>query len=376
MKKSGVVLLCAIWFFSGQMLLSLQAHSDSDTDKVLVDIENLIQSGQWTKAEASLLKFLWNDPYGKDGALAAEMLSRVSVLTHKASRAMEWIETAIQNPDVSETQLERLRSSLETLHRLYVPGHEHRLNHDFQLSGTDLESPRNILVTPNGDLAVLDRYRLLMFSEKETGFYKLAPPSLPLPDGLRSLKLLENDPVVIVDNGFWLDNTLHTFNGPVGLSRIIDAVFTNEDTWILLDRRNTTILVFNADGSFSHTIPGQPPNGDEQLLKHSFHGCWVLSPSSRQIITVSTSPMVIIPFNGPGYNLNEPVSIATDWFGHLYVLNRNKTVTIFSARGVWLKTVNLDPKGDFLRVPTSITIGLNGSIFIADRRHHDIFCYR
>lgn len=375
MKKTGVV-LPFVMLLCGLMLPTRPTHSAPPPNSILTGIDELIKSGQWTKAEASLLKFFWNNPFGSEGVLAAEKLSRVSVLTHKASRAMEWLETAIQNPEVSEKHREYLRNKLTTLQRLYIPGQEYRLDTEFRLSGTDLESPRDILVTPDGDLAVMDRYRLLIFSQTDTGFYKLTPPSLLLPDGWRSLKLLQNNPVVIVDYGFWLDNTIFTFSDSVELSRIIDAVFTNDDTWIVLDRRNTNIFVFDSDGSFSNTIPAPLPNGDEKLLKHAYGGCWILSPSSRQIITFETNPVVKIPFNGPGYNLYEPVNIATDWFGHLYVLNRNKTVTIFSPRGVWLKTVNLDPKGDFLRVPTGISIGLNGSIFIADRRHHEIFCYQ
>ncbi len=365
-----------IGLFLGAITQSLLAQPNVYQDSSLTDIEELIRLEQWTTAEASLLKYIWFDPYGKEGIRAAELLSRLCVMVHKAPQAMEWLEIAIANQKISVEQQNILKGRLELLQRLYIPGQDYRLDTEFQLTGSELESPQEIIVTPDDDLVVLDRYKLLIFSETKTGSYKLKPPTFPLPDRIRSLKLRGSSPLVVLENGYWLDNRIYNFQGPLELTRIIDAVITSNNKWMVLDRRNTNMVCFDIEGNFLDTIPAFPPNGNERLIKHSSNGCWVLTPSLRQVATIGTTPVVKIPFKGSNYNLTNPIGMATDWFGHLYVLNQNKTVAIFSPRGVCLKTVALDPKGDILRSPTDISIGPDGRIFIADRRRHEIFCYR
>lgn len=355
---------------------SLEAQWYAQQDNTLTAIEELIHLEQWASAEASLLKFVWNDPFGKEGIRAAELLSRLCIIAHKAPEAMEWLEIALENPTISEEQFHSIKNRLELLQRLYIPGQDYKLDTEFRLTGSDLESPQEIEATPDGDLIVLDRYRLLFFSGTKTGPYKLKPPTFPLPEKLRSLKLRGRDPVVVLENGYWFENRIYSFQGPVELTRIIDAVINSDNNWMILDRRNTNMVVFDIDGKFLNTIPAFPPNGNEQLLKHTSKGCWIMTPSSRQITTIGTTPSVKIPFKGANYSLSNPISMATDWFGHLYVLNQNKTIAIFSPKGICLKTVALDSRGDILRLPTDISIGQDGSIFIADRRRHEIFCFR
>jgi hypothetical protein len=117
-------------------------------------------------------------------------------------------------------------------------------------------------------------------------------------------------------------------------------------------------------------------NGDEQLIQNHFGGCWMLHPASRQIISVGSAFEVNIPFKGPGYELQEPLDMATDLLGHLFVLCEDHVVTIFSPAGVRLQRVELDPDETVLEKASAITIQQDGKMYIADRKNHAIICYQ
>ncbi len=61
-----------------------------------------METRQWPAAESALLEYLWNRPSGMEGASACESFARVCVMVHKAPIAMEWLEIAIDNPDIDE----------------------------------------------------------------------------------------------------------------------------------------------------------------------------------------------------------------------------------------------------------------------------------
>ncbi len=239
-----------------------------------------------------------------------------------------------------------------------------------------MESPRDLIMVENGQMMVMDRYRLITLAPDGSGRFNAIPPTTPLPDHTRTLKIVKDRPIIITDYGFWDNHKMFGFQGSGEIERIIDAIYTIHDEWFVLDRRNAHMLRFDTQGQFLGQVIAATPNGDEKLLSHPFGGCWILAPASRQISTAGMTPEIKIPFNGPGYNLANPVAIATDWFGHLYVLNSNSTVSIFSPSGSCLHTLKLDPKKDILKSPAAILVAEDGRIYIADKKKHDVFCYR
>ncbi len=372
MMRAGhsIVYLMMFYFF----VFPVIGH-DADHD-YLPEVQAFIESGNWEKAEARLLFALWTNPSGTYGIEAAKLLARMNIITHKAPQAMEWLEMALNNPDICPRESTQIENKLKTLQRLYLPGYQHRLDTSVRIEGADFESPRHLVITEAGNLAVMDRYKLIVLSSADNTIYQVQPPTSPIPDRARSLKLTNGNPVIVTDSGYWLNHRSYRFQAPTELSRIVDAVYTTNNKWYVMDRRNTNLLVFDDQGEFVETRSITAPTGNEKLLKHPLGGSWSLMPASR-LITILFSPMTVsIPFRGPGYQLVDPVDFSTDWFGHLYVLNRNGTVTVFSPGGVWLKTINPDPRGNILRTPSAIAVCANGSIFIADRKRHNVYCFR
>ncbi|MBN1879379.1 hypothetical protein JW823_04640 [bacterium] len=376
MKTRYMTLLLLVTAFSHLLPIGLSLTCRAENPRSLALIEQMMKSQDWQKAEASLLDFLWRNPSGTDGISACEMFAKVCVIVHKAPIAMEWLEIAINNPDISVERKAILLDRLSVLQQIYIPGREFRIDRHFQISGIEMESPTDIALTENGQILVMDRYRLITLSPDEKGRYQAIPPTTPLPDHSRFLKAIGDNPVIITDYGFWEKQKMYSFQGAGDIERIIDAAFTVSDEWLILDRRNTQMLRFNQDGQYLGPIAIGAPSGDEKLLPHPYGGCWMMSPTSRMIITVGNSPEVKIPYKGPGYILADPVAMAIDWFGHLYILNDNRTVTIFSPRGSCLHTVNLDPEEDILKSPSAIVVGSDGSIYITDKRKHEIYRFR
>lgn len=348
----------------------------SDGSGNLQSIQDLMASRQWSKAEAALMDYLWRNPSGIQGASACELLARVSVIVHKAPIAMEWLETVLNNPDVSVERQAEIRDRLRILQRIYLPGQGYRMNRSFEVIGVEMESPRQLGLSRNGQLFVMDRYRLITLSPDDSGRFHAIPPTTPLPEHSRTLKVIEDNPVIITDYGFWKNQKLYGFQGAGEIERVIDAAFTLAGEWLVLDRRNSQMLRFDQNGQHLGAIDSISPSGEERTLTHTYGGCWILSPVSRQILTAGTQPEIKIPYKGPGYSLSDPVAIATDWFGHLYVLNNNSTISIFSPGGSCLHTLNLDPEDNLLKSPSAIVVGSDGRIFVADRKKHEVYCYQ
>jgi hypothetical protein len=352
-------------------VLAFDGHSE-----FLSEVNEYIEHSQWTKAEAELLLALWKNPSGQFGIDAAKLLARVNVIGHKAPQAMEWLETALANPEINAEDSIKIADALMALQRIYLTGYTYSYDSSFETQGIDFESPRHLVVMETGDLVITDRYRLVVLSRSDNMTFRVRPPTSPIPDKARTLKLFDDVPVIVTDIGYWFNNRLYSFQAPTELSRIVDAVYTKTDQWFVIDRRNTHLLIFDHNRAFTEIRSLTAPTGDEKLLAHPLGGSWSLMPASRLIKTLYSPVTVTIPFRGPGYHLSDPVDFATDWFGHLYVLNQDKTVAIFSPKGVWLKTIDPDPRGDILRSPSAIAVDNSGTIFIADRKRHNVYCFR
>lgn len=339
-------------------------------------LESYVQDQNWSAAEAYLLNQLWQCRSGNRAVEAAERLARICVFVHKGPMAMEWLEFAAAGTEISPAEKSRIHNNLEILHKIYLPSEYYSRDPRFRITSIDLESPKDIEMTDDDHLIIMDRYRIINTAETDTDVFQPIHPTSTLPDDAQTLKLVENDPVIITSYGYWKNLRINGFLGRGELNRIIDAVFTVDDTWLVLDRRHADMLRFDADGNFEDALPIAPVHGDEKLVQHVFGGCWMIHFADRHIVSVGSGITTRIPFKGPGYRLVDPVDMATDWFGHLYVLCEDGSVTIFSPSGVRLRNVTLDSDSHHLRAPCAIAVGLTGSLYIADRKNHAIYRYQ
>ncbi len=361
-----ILVICAL--FTGP------APSCSAVDSPRGDtLNNLLQNRQWTGAEAYLLNELLRSRSGRPAVDAAETLARVCVFIHKAPMAMEWLEFALDNPAVTSDKKDRMAQHLAILHRIYFSSETYDPDPGFKTSSIDFESPSDIEITSDQHLVIMDRYRIVNTAESDSGFFSPIQPTSTLPEKAQTLKLVGNEPVIITAYGYWKNHRMYEYSGRGELNRIIDAVFTVDGTWLVLDRRHSDMLQFDSEGAFIRPMAISPLNGDEKLVTHIFGGCWMIDPAGRQITSVGSGVVTRIPFKGPGYELDDPLDMATDWFGHLYVLCEDSTVTIFSPSGVRLRRIDLERDGNELRDPRAISVDAAGRLYVADRKKHAIF---
>lgn len=358
-------------------LISLMVSTSQSTDHSVSpeSIQTAVDNQDWETAESLCLQSLWNQRSGTTAFETALTLSRTLVIKHKAPQAMEWLET-IEGLSNGDSESEKQRASmLQNLQRIYLSS-GYRLNPAFRISGTELDGPIDLASTHFGELVVLDRYRQITLLEEHPNLFHPIPPTVPLPEKSQSIKISDSDPVIVTRYGYWTESRLNYFGSPDQLTRIIDATYTVDGQWLVLDRRNSMMLHVSDTGKILRQSQIPPLSGDEKIITNVLGGCWILHPSSRQILTAGAAIDVKIAFKGPGYTLDDPVDIASDSLGHLFVLCEDMTVTIFSPAGIRLRTVNLDPDNHHLyRDPRAITVSNDGRLFIADRKKHEIYCY-
>jgi len=85
-----------------------------------------------------------------------------------------------------------------------------------------------------------------------------------------------------------------------------------------------------------------------------------------------------IPLKGADYELNNPIDLTFDQFGHLYVLDRGKpSVLIFGLKNKLLTTVTIPEKdpGSFQR-PQALAVDAAGRLLIFDERSQRIQVYQ
>jgi len=355
------------------LLITGQIKAEYSEAADLSKINNCIENLEWEKAESLLLQNLWNQSFNSLETI--EKFVQVCIYLHKAPLGMEWLEKAILNIPMTDDQKKHNLNMLHNLQKIYLPQSKYTLEFSITANNIDLDNPEDLVITENGDLVVMDRYRLITFSEQSPANYLPVPPTSPLPEDVQTLKSIEGKPVIITQNGYYQDHRVNFFSSSVELNRIIDATLSNKGFWLIIDRRHSNMLRFDVAGNFLEAYPVPTLSGNEKIIRNNFGGCWILNPLSRQIITAGSNFEIRIPFKGPGYNIVNPIDIATDWFGHLYVLDKDNAVTIFSPSGIRLRRLLLDPENKFLKEIRAIAIKDDGRIFIADRKKHAIYCY-
>ena len=103
----------------------------------------------------------------------------------------------------------------------------------------------------------------------------------------------------------------------------------------------------------------------------------VRDDKSVAIFDRTGAPLVKIPAKGPTYELRNPVGLAFDALGHLYVLDRGRSsVHIFSPQAKWLTSFTLDPNapGAF-REPGAFAVDPAGRLYIYDERLERVLLY-
>ena len=199
---------------------------------------------------------------------------------------------------------------------------------------TSVREPRGLGVGPDGEVVVIERGSL-----QRRG----APPlQLTVPDDDEPRALREIDAVVVTSAGDWL----------------------------VADRRANTIQRFSAAGDYLGEYAGIRA---ERLAIDSLDQVAVLDNDERIFVYDQGRRIAQIATRTETYRIDNPVDLAFDVFGHLYVLDR-KGIYIFGRdRRLLTKFPESEnAPGSFDRA-TALAVDAAGRVYVADERDKLVF---
>jgi TolA-binding protein len=110
------------------------------------------------------------------------------------------------------------------------------------------------------------------------------------------------------------------------------ALVTSRGEWLVSDKNNKAVLVFTDAGRFVKPFVA---GAADRLAINAVDDVAVLDRDAKQVSVFDRDgkPLVRILARGTGYELENPVDIAFDALGHLYVLERNRgAVYVFNPQ--------------------------------------------
>jgi len=168
---------------------------------------------------------------------------------------------------------------------------------------------------------------------------------------------------------------------PDGSGRELDGipagVGTSRGEMLFVDRDAKAIVRFSAEGKHLGTFAAL--NADRLAI----NGLDEVAGLMRDDKTVTIfdrvgAVLAKIPAKAATYELRNPVALAYDALGHLYVLDRGRQgVHVFSPQAKWLVTFAIDPNapGAF-REPAALAVDPAGRLYIYDERTESVILYR
>ncbi len=154
------------------------------------------------------------------------------------------------------------------------------------------------------------------------------------------------------------------------------AMMSNGDR-LVADRKNKTVFRFSAAGKFVGTFGTVNP---ERIAVNRLDDVAMIDRDMKGVVILDRDgkPLSRIPAKGTGYELDNPVDLAFDPLGHLYVLDRGKpSVLVFGAKNRLLATVAVPDKdaGAFGK-PQALAVDAAGRLFIFDDRTQRVQVYQ
>jgi outer membrane protein assembly factor BamD (BamD/ComL family) len=168
---------------------------------------------------------------------------------------------------------------------------------------------------------------------------------------------------------------------PDGSGRELDGISSGVGTsmgdLLLVDRDGKAILRFSAEGKHLGTFA---PFNTERLAINGLDDVAALSRDDKSITIFDRTGAVVvkIPAKAAAYELRNPVSMAFDALGHLYVLDRGNrpSVYVFSPQAKFVTSFAIDPNapGAF-REPVALAVDPAGRLYIYDERAERVQLY-
>ena len=164
---------------------------------------------------------------------------------------------------------------------------------------------------------------------------------------------------------------------PRPLEEIPAALPTSRGDRLVADGKAKIVIRVTADGKYRRPVcvAARDAHGDERTGRRGACSTEQPSRSTSPIATARCSAR--LPREGTGYELTDPVDMAYDSLGHLYVLDRASTVLVFGPKNKFVASVTIPEKnpGAFAR---AAAFGLDpaGRLYIFDERAKRIQVYQ
>jgi hypothetical protein len=171
--------------------------------------------------------------------------------------------------------------------------------------------------------------------------------------------------------------TIRQLDGRSKAIEITAAVMTARGEWLIADRKANAIHVFSAAGKYVRQFLSRPADrlalGQADTL-----AALDRNDKSMAIVDRDGKPVGHIGSRGQGYQFENPVDVAFDALGHVYVLDRDKpAVLVFTPQGRLVVTFSIAEKsaGAFQK---AVVFGLDSAarLFIFDDRVQRVQVYQ
>ena len=165
---------------------------------------------------------------------------------------------------------------------------------------------------------------------------------------------------------------------PKPLEEIPAVVALSTGHRLVVDKNEKSVIRYSADGRYLG--PFVPAINTERLAINALDDVAMIDKDAKaiNILDRDGKPLSRILAKGPNYQLDEPVDLAYDRLGYLYVLDRGKaSVLVFGPRNRLITTFTIPEKspGAFTRA-RAIGIDGSGRLYIFDERAKRIQVYQ
>jgi TolA-binding protein len=153
------------------------------------------------------------------------------------------------------------------------------------------------------------------------------------------------------------------------------TVLSNGDR-LVSDKNQKTVIRLSPQGKY---IANFASINTERLTRNELDDVAIVDRDSKTIVVLDRDgkPLTKIPPKGPGYAIGEPIDLAFDSLGHLYVLDGKPAIYIFGPKNRLLATVTSAPKeAGGLQRPKALAVDAAGRLLVFDEATRRIQVYQ
>jgi TolA-binding protein len=183
---------------------------------------------------------------------------------------------------------------------------------------------------------------------------------------------------LVADKGETVNLIVPTQAGmPRALEEVPSVIPTSKGDRLVSDPKGKTVLRLGGDGKYQAVFSSTYFN---RLFVTPIDEIAMLDKSGKSITITDRDGKVVskLPAKGQGYELDDPVDVAFDVLGHMYVLDRGRnSVVVFGAKNKFVVNVTMPEKspGAFTRA-AALAVDPSGRLYIFDERAKRIQVYQ